>query len=799
MSFAIQRHQAGDTASAIGIYREVLRHDPDNERVTYLLSVCEHQAGRYDVAEDLLRAVIESGTNFPGLHLARGRNFKQQGKYSEAISCYRQELKLAPDSVDALINLGIALWRDDQAAAAVEKLTEALRLAPASFEAALNCANALLGMERHDESIAMYRRALALRAESPDAHNNLGKALVAVGKPDEGQQCFDRALEIMPSHAEALFNLGDLLFFAGNSADAEKYYAKAVAARPTFAEGYMALGRAHFDAGQFDEALLCFDGMIALAPASATALIWRGIVLREMQRVDEALLAFESATVLSKRPEEGYALVGSTYRQLGDNASADDFANRALELEPDHAVALNLKGNLALHGGNVDEAIAWYLRAARSDPDFPMYAQNALFAMNYSDEVDAAVLLGAHRQWGWKQTTVRTPQRRPRTSALGRRLRVGLVSPDLISHSVAHFVAPLLHYFDRSSLEIYCYSNNRKADAVTESFRGLATGWRGVAGKNDQSVAEMIYRDEIDVLIDLAGHTADNRLGVFLRGPAPMQLTWLGYPTTTGLPRMQYRLSDAVVDPDGASSFNTETVLRLPNSYFCYMPAQEAPPVSALPLASRGHPTFGSFNNLAKMTGSTLRLWAQVLEAVPDSRLILKNLSLGDARVREAFASRLEQSGIDPRRVELIGFEIQRTQHLMLYNEIDVSLDTFPYNGATTTCEALWMGVPVVTLAGQTHASRMGASILAAAGHDDLVALDADQYVEICCGLAGDPAVLAQRRASLRPSLADSALMDHGQFNLDFESLLRGEFEKLIWAITQYLTGFIRHVLMAPH
>jgi predicted O-linked N-acetylglucosamine transferase (SPINDLY family) len=780
MSFAIQRHQAGDTASAIDIYREVLRHDPRNDRITYLLAVCEHQAGHYDAAEQLFQEAIERGATFAGIHLARGRNYKQQGKFAEAIQCYRQELQATPDSVDALVHLGVALWRDDQGPEAVDVLKAALQLAPESFEAALNCANALLGMQQYEEAISMYTQALASRPDNPDAHNNLGRALVAIGKWAEGRQRFDRAIELLPSHAEALFNLGDLLFFAGDGVEAEKYYAQAVAARPAYAEGHMALGRAHFDAGRFDQALRSFDRMIELAPVSAAALVWRGIVLREMQRVDEALSAFEKATALSKKPEEGYALVGSTYRQLGDNRSADEFADRALELDPDHPVALNLKGNLALHDADVADAVAWYLKAARADPDFPMYAQNALFAMNYADDAGPAELLGAHRHWGWQQTTVRTPRLRARTSALNRRLRVGLVSPDFISHSVAHFIAPLLHHFDRDSLEIYCYSNNRKSDAVTESFRRLATGWRGIAGKNDQSVAELVDRDGIDVLVDLAGHTADNRLGVFLRGPAPMQLTWLGYPTTTGLPRMQYRLSDAVVDPHDMVSFNTETVLRLPNSYFCYMPAQEAPPVSALPFVAQGHITFGSFNNLAKMTDTTLRLWAAVLEAVPNSRLVLKNQSLGDVRVREAFGARLAQAGIDPERVRLIGFETQRTRHLLLYGEIDISLDTFPYNGATTTCESLWMGVPVVTLAGTTHASRMGASLLAAAGQGDLIARDTDQYVGICRGLAGDSVALARRRASLRPSLADSALMDYGQFNRDFENILRSEFEKLI-------------------
>ncbi|MEO8004549.1 MAG: tetratricopeptide repeat protein [Betaproteobacteria bacterium] len=779
VQIAARFQESGDFRTAARVYHEILRQQPGNADLAYAAAACEFQLGNFTDAEKQFRAALDREPARAEYHLALGRTFKQQGKFSDAIACYRNALALFPERVDVLISLGIVLWRDHQAPEAVAVLDQALRLAPDSFEAAVNCANALVRLERHDEAIAMYRRAVASHADSADVHNNLGKALIATGQTQEGRACFERALELRPDHPEALFNVGDLLFFSDRVGEAEKYYAGAVASRPTFTEGHMALGRARFDAGRFQEALDCFDRMAAAAPASPAAHSWRGIVLREMQRPQEAVRAFEEATALSKQRDEGYALLGTTYRQLGDNRNAEEFANRALETNPQNPPALNLKGNLALHAGKVGEALAWFSKAAAADVDLPVYAQNALFAMNYVDGLDAEALSGAHRQWGQQQATRSIARPLPHRSAARRRLKVGLVSPDLISHSVAHFVAPLLRRFDRDSMEIYCYANNRKSDAVTESFRKLATGWRGIAGKNDESVAQLIRHDGIDVLIDLAGHTAENRLGVFSLAPAPIQATWLGYPTTTGLPAMQFRISDDVVDPTGEFGVNTESVLRLPHSYFCYMPANEAPPVASSPFVSRGYPTFGSFNNLAKMTPVTFRLWANVLDGVPASRLILKNASLADADVRNDIYGRLAQAGIDPQRVELKGFEVERTRHLMLYNEIDISLDTFPYNGATTTCESLWMGAPVVSLRGQTHASRMGASILTAAGQADLIATDEEEYGLICRRLAGDATSLAQRRAGLRATLESSPLMDHNAFVHDFEDLLRGEFERI--------------------
>jgi protein O-GlcNAc transferase len=779
IAIASQLVQAGDFRTAAQIFGRLWHDDPRNAQLAYRLAVCEHHLGLFDQASAHFQAAIDREPAQPQYHLALGRNYKQQERYPEAIASYRKALDLAPQSVDTLVSLGIALWRDEQAEEAVTVFGAALQLAPDSYEATVNCGNALLRLERQDEAIDMYRRALALRPDSADVHNNLGRALVVVGEPAEARQCFDQALQLVPDHPEALFNTGDLLFFSGQSLEAETYYSRAVASRPRYADGYIALGRARFDAGQFASALACFDKMAEVAPQSAAAQNWRGIVLRHVHRTAEALQAFEQAARLAKDPADGYAEIGITYWQLGEARKAEEFADLALRADATHPPAFNLKGNIALTSGRANDAIAWFSKAVDADPAFPMFGENVLFAMNYAEGVDAVASFAAHRDWGDRQPRPAVKKMRRQTVLPGGRLRLGFVSPDFISHSVAHFITPVFRHIDRDRFDIFAYSNNRRSDAVTESLRQLATGWRSIAGRNDEIAADMIRRDGIDILIDLAGHTAENRLGVFLREPAPMQVTYLGYPTTTGLPTMQYRLSDGIVDPEGAEHFSTETLLRLPYSYFCYMPPAEAPPVSDLPSASRRVVTFGSFNNLAKLTGRMFRLWAGVLDAVPDSRLVLKTKSLNDADVRAEIEGRLAQAGIDSHRVELRGFELDRKQHLTLYGDIDIALDTFPFNGATTTCEALWMGVPVVTLPGQTHASRMGASILSAAGLREWIAADEDGYVGICAQIAHDLRLLAQTRAGLRAAMTASHLMDYAGFMREFETLLRAQFERL--------------------
>jgi predicted O-linked N-acetylglucosamine transferase (SPINDLY family) len=328
----------------------------------------------------------------------------------------------------------------------------------------------------------------------------------------------------------------------------------------------------------------------------------------------------------------------------------------------------------------------------------------------------------------------------------------------------------VLEHYDRERFEVHCYATNGAVDEVSERLRARVDGWVQAERLTDEELAARVRADGIDILVDLAGHTSGNRLLAFARRAAPVQVTWLGYPTTTGLSAMDYRITDWEVDPAGYEAFNAERPLRLPGSYFCYRPYERAPQVAPLPALRSGTVTFGSFNNFAKVSPAVLALWAQVLQAVPGSRLLLKARSLADAQVRQALLERLGAQGIEGERIDLRGWEAEVGGQLALYGEVDIGLDTWPYNGATTTCEALWMGVPVVSLSGATHASRMGRSILKAAGLAHCVADTPEAYVRAAVALAGDLDALARLRAGLRERLRASPLTDEIAFTRNLEA-----------------------------
>lgn len=494
-------------------------------------------------------------------------------------------------------------------------------------------------------------------------------------------------------------------------------------------------------------------------------------------------------------------LIGDLLTELGDQlvadgqgASAEDAYRAALDASPTAARTWNNLGLLLagsnrigqaidayhaalMHGGEhpdvlvnlgaardlqgqADAAQNAYRRALAQNPQHRAAQDNLLYALHYT-EADPRRLIARHRAWG--QTVeygFGTAVRQVRGAGP---LRVGLVSPDLRVHSVSCFLEPLLESLDPDRVQIFAYAEVERPDAVTRRLQGRCAGWISTIGATDAQVADRVQADGIDVLVDLAGHTRGNRLGVFARRAAPVQVTWLGYPGTTGLPAMDARLVDAVTDPPGAEDWATEALVRLPNPFLCYGPPPDA---SAHGAVRQGPPVFGSFNNLAKLSPETVTLWAQVLAAVPDARLLLKARSLGDESVRGDVARRFAAHGIDGGRLDLRGWVADRGGHMALYDQIDVALDPTPYAGTTTTCEALWMGVPVITLAGAAHAARVGASLLTAVGGQAVtwIADNHDDYVATAVRMISDRAGLAAFRQDLRGQVAASVLCDKALF-----------------------------------
>lgn len=554
------------------------------------------------------------------------------------------------------------------------------------------------------------------------------------GNPQEAERLFRAVLEHDPGCADALYFLASAAREDSRELEAVELLERAVEARPAEPAFRFVLGGCLFQLGRSAEAIASLQAGVRLAPEhqDMAANLWMAMLLDG--REEEARVAVEQA------------------REAGSDSLQID---------------VNL-GTIYRNHARIEESLAAYQRLLRRCPHDAVNYSNFLFTLSYSDQRDARGIYDEHRKYAarFARPYVAPPPER----AWPRRLRIGYVSPDFRGHVVAFFIEPVLENHDRERFEIHCYYNHRADDHHTARMRNLADHWIDCVHLTDAELADRIRADRIDILIDLAGHTAGNRLPVFAMKPAPVQMTYLGYPSTTGLAAIDYRLSDARADPaGGADAMSSERLLRLPDCFHCYRPPSAAPEVAPLPALSAGHITFGCFNNFAKISPTFLDMAARVLAAVPGSRLWLKSKPLRTPYLAERVRNAFERAGIDPGRVEMSGWKSGLAEHLAAYGKVDIALDTYPYNGTTTTCEALWMGVPVVTMAGDRHAARVGASLLHAVGYDDLVATDSDSFIGAAVALARDPVQLAAMRAGLRERVRHSPLTDEAAFTRNLE------------------------------
>ena len=601
---------------------------------------------------------------------------------------------------------------------------------------------------RLDAAEAEYRAVLGADPSDPHANNNLAVLLRAGNRREEAAACYARALAALPD-PPIFNNLACLLTDLDRLDQARRAAMTAAALRPDYPEAWFNLGN----------------------------------ILRQLGDAGAAAIAYRRALRLKPAMGEALSNLADLHGQAGDLAGAAELYRRAIAVQPDLPQPFVNLGEVLKDQGRVEEALLVLQAGLEHHPDLALLHSNLLLALHYTPSVPPGIVFRAHRHWNDRHARKLLPG--PRTYANDpspdRRLRVGYVSPDFCSHACAHFIEPLLREHDRGVVDIVCYAASRREDETTARLRALAGTWRPIAGLDDAAAAALVEADRIDILVDLAGHTAESRPLLFARKPAPVQVAWLGYPDTTGMDAMDYRLTDAVADPAGeADRWSAETLVRLPRGFLAYRPPVEVEASAATPALERGHVTFGSFNNTAKITPEVVRAWAEILRRVPSSRLVLKSRAYGDAATRDRYAGLFAEAGVAADRVALLSQTPGAEAHLRAYDGIDIALDTFPYNGTTTSCDALWMGVPVVTWAGRTHVSRVGASILTGCGMGDLVAADLDGYIGTAVALAGDLQRLAELRRTMRRRLAASPLADHPGFAREVEAAFRAMWRR--WA-----------------
>lgn len=614
----------------------------------------------------------------------------------------------------------------------------------------------------------MCRLILGAEPDEPDALQMLGAILSQRGNHDEGLGLIERAISLRPDAADYHVNRGLALFAMGLLDLAADAYHKALDLRPDYPEALSNLGNVLLRRNQIDEAIACYHQALALKPDEANALCNLGEALLKKERFPEAIAAFRRAIEFRPDYAEAMSDLGTALMHDQKTDEAIEWHGRAAALRPQDARIVNNFAGALKDAGRLDEAISLYRRAIAVRANSVTHS-NLVYALHRHPDYDVRAIAGEMARWNeaHARPLAKEIQKHLNYSEPNRRLKIGYVSPNFFNHAAAHFVLPLLAAHDRGQVEVHCFAGVRRPDEFTELHRTVADVWHDVSADDDQRLTARIREIPIDILVDLAMHGADNRLLVFARKPAPIQVTGLAYPGGTGLEAIDYRLTDSCIDPpDGDDSIYTEKTIRLPGCWCCYDPLSQAPPRQA---EQDGPITFGSLNNPCKINPRTLRNWAQTVRKVPDSRiLMLSDSETQRGQIRRTFG----EVGVAFKRIDFVT-SCSRQEYLRIYDRIDIALDPLPYNGIATTCDALWMGVPVVALTGRSAAGRAAASILNAANLPELIAHSPEQFIHTAAGLAQDVPRLISLRSKLRTQVCRSPLMDGPGFARQVEKVYR--------------------------
>ncbi len=667
--------------------------------------------------------------------------------------------------------LGSVLRQRGDATAALDCARSAVRLLPEDAEAHSNLGNVLRDLGRPQEALDSHRQALALKPAFAQGWNNHGNALRDLGRLAEAEASYRQTLALEPAHVQALGNLGLTLKDLQRPAQAQQVLQEAIRLHPDSTDLWWHLGATLNDLGQFQHAQSALQQCLQRVPDHAGALVQRAVGLRQLGQLAQARACLEQALAASPGLAEAHNSLGVVHNDSGLPDDAVASFRRALAQEPRH-IGAQINLGLALTSlGHYGEGVELLQRAAQLRPDFREAHDNLLFALNYHPDLAPEDIFQAYQRYDQLFGTPGPAQYPAPASprATPGRLRVGYVSPDFRRHSCRHFLLPLLSHHDRGDFELFAYAELPTEDDTTQAFRRHFDHWRSTWGVADEALARQIADDGIDILVDLAGHTAGNRLGVFAHQPAPVSVSWLGYGYTTGLHAIDHFLTDWPTVPAGSEPLFSESPWRLDRTALVFRPDDAMPPVAPLPAGRSGCVTFGAFTRAIRINRHTVRAWAAILARVPEARLVIDSRDLQSPALREQLLADFAALGVAPHRLTLT----YQPGLWPLMQQVDIGLDCFPHNCGTTLFEALYMGLPVVTLAARPSVGRLGSAILQALGREAWIAHDEDSYIRIACALAADLPALAALRASLRPAMQASPLMDEADFTLQVENAYR--------------------------
>jgi predicted O-linked N-acetylglucosamine transferase (SPINDLY family) len=729
---ATARHRAGDLREARRLYQDFLLGAPHDPVALFRSGLLELQDGQPQAALALIDQAVAGAPHEARYHFGRGQALQALYQWEEAAASFRRMLKLEPASADALFALGLCLQQCRQPGEAADAYRQALAIRPQDAAALANLGVAQQALGRLDEAVAALRAAAELQPDNPSHALNLGIALCRQRDFAAADEVLSQLGQRHPELPEAAFNRGIALHGLGNRRDAIEQYRRALALRPDYADALNNLGNVHKELGEFGLAAAAYEGALSVQPDSVPALNNAACLLRTLGRIEEA----------------------------------ETMLRQALQQDSRHAVLYDSLGNVLKDAGDLDEAIECYRTSLALDPGSATTHSNLAYALSFQS-FDPRPILDECRRWNQRFAAPQKPWMHHTPDPGRRRLRVGYVSPDFRDHCQSLFTVPLLSHHDHAAFEIICYASVERPDDLTRRLAGHADLWRDVRHLDDAALAQLIRADGVDILVDLTMHMANGRPLAFARKPAPLQVAWLAYPGTTGMDAMDYRFTDPRLDPPGCEQQYSERSMVLPDSFWCYDPLMDPPPtIGEPPALARGHVTFGCLNNPCKLSDAAVNLWSAVLGAVPDSRLLLM---MPEGSYGGRLLGRFAAHGIDAGRIRSVPFR-PRAEYLQSYHEIDIGLDTLPYNGHTTSLDSMWMGVPVVTRIGGTCVGRGGVSQLFQVGLMDLAADSDAAFTQAAAALAADLPRLRRLRQELRPRLSASPLMDGARFARNVEA-----------------------------
>jgi protein O-GlcNAc transferase len=766
---AVADHNAGRTAAAEQGYRTVLAEQPDQADALWLLGLVLDRQGRSAEALPLYDRVISRNPGHLQARLNRGKLHRQQGRAALAIDDLKAVLAQDPTHLEAGFFLGLALRQNGDEQGAARQFAATAVHHPQSPEMHLNHGVSLVSLKDFDAAQASFERALELRPTMVEAVNNLGAMLFQCRKFSEAIAVYRRYQAVIGNHTESLLNLGVVLSGRKEHGRAQAVIRRGLMLQPDHAALWVSLGTSLAAEARLEEALGLFHRGLLCQPGTVDAYIQIADAHQIQGRVGRAVEAVQKAIDLDPRHARAHNSLGNSLLALGRLDQAAEILSKAIALDSNLVEAHNNLAAVRRNQGRISEAEASFRRALEVDPGNVQIHSNLLLTLLYDDSIDDETLFQEHLSWAerheaplkrlWKPWT---NDRRPQ-----RCLRIGYVSPDLRDHAAAYFVEPLFASHDRSRVEVFAYAEVQRTDAVTERLKGLVDHWRMTVGMSDDAVAEMIRCDGIDILVDLAGHTANNRLLVFARKPAPVQASWLGYAATCGMSSIDYLILDPWVIPQelGQDQYYTERIIRLPSVQRAYTPPAVTADLAPPPLLRNGYVTFGSFNHYVKVTEPVVRAWSRLLLEIPDSRLLILTNTHPD-QVKAPYVA----AGIEGHRILVRGRQ-PLSEYFQTFNEVDIALDPFPHTGGTTTFHTCWMGVPLISMAGRRIARRSSLAILGPLGLQELVADDETGYIAIARALAADPERMVTIRRELRDRMKASIFLDPVAIARDFEDV----------------------------